>query len=827
MSLEQYHEKYSESKNLFQDQLILILHLRSVVIKPTNFPSGFTLESICERLELLMQSLEPKGYIEQLQLTDWNLVSIPVEAEFLFGPHLRLLSLHKNRLNALPTLVGACQNLESLDLSLNSIKAIRRKELYNLSSLKSLLLKDNKLSFLPPVLADLASLESIDYSGNPLIFPSVEFIESSSSSVRDLKSYLANNRHLIDQHIDSQLQLNLKQAGPTTPSFVRTRSISDARTKSLKASRRMGLFINNSKATPEGSSSTPNQSMDSITPSKPDRKLSFLSNEIATSQETGKEKDSHVTVDISRMLNTTKQPEVIGINKDFERNKASLSVEDHIFDQGDTIDLEPKLSTFSRRLSTLPERPIDEHSRNQLQEKRSDLTKTEEMRAGSYRSNGFDVSPSKATKIPGNGNQVNSLHWPQTYSTMVQVIRKFLFCSREVKACFSRLFPDNRIPGVLINVLLSFSRDYSFLQEIIDNQEAHEENMQLLLKAFGSTINSFKTSLLSCSEHARMVANQVDVCQLRTAYLSLFGILTELNNLHRLVTSTFNLPKVMQLNGKGSFMVSPSLVEQKSKGSQQIHSREHSSEGSGLDMISGDIDVRLLKAVENSTSDALVVLGELTDTINTQVLSNLKVSQPLPSALTLKCKDLNNACNSAGDITRRLIASLHSYRIQPTQQVRKSLWDEINSFLKVILQIFATVKGIMNDGPVLNDVRQSMANLTKSTKEVTILLEVSSLKSSNELTASSLGSNLMLLGVSSNPQVQLQGALSNVHLGNQQLLANVKASIRGQQIVNVNSTILTPQEIYRANVNTSGAFPTIQSTEGMVAIQSANVSPDT
>lgn len=833
MSLQPQHEKYGEPKNIFQDQLFLILHLKSVVIKPTNFPNGISIESILERLEALLQSLEPKGYIEQLHLVDWNLSSIPVEAEFLFSTHLKVLSLHNNRLSSIPTLLASCHSLESLDISLNSIKTIRPKELHGLVSLKTLLLKDNKLSFLPPVLADFVSLESIDYSENPLIFPSVEFTESSSNSLGDLKNYLSNNRQLIDQHIDSQVLLNSKQAGPTTPSFVRTRSMSDARSKSLKASRRMGLFINNSKATPEGISNAPNQSIDSITPSKPDRKLSFSSSEIAVSQDSGKDKDYRVRTDTIRSLTTIppqKQSENLSSNRELERTKASSSIEDYVFEQGDSIDSEPKFSTFSRRLSTLQERPLDEHARNHLQEKTKDGPKTDELRAGSFRSNGFDVSPSKLSKSSNNGNNGSPLQWSQTYSSMIQIVKKFLFCSREIKQSFSRLFPDNRIPGVLFNVILSFSRDYNFLQDKVETQDANEENAQILLKALVSTISSFKLSLISCNEQARLVANKVDICQLRTTYLSLFGVLNELNNIYRLLLSTFNSPKFMQLNAKGSILVSPGLVDQKSKISQQIHSREQSSETVVSDVISGDIDVRLLKAVDYSTSDALVVLGELTETISTQVLSNLKGPPPLSSALTHKCKDLNNACNAAGEVTRRLIASLHSYRAQSTLQLRKSLWDDINAFLKVILQIFATVKGIMNEDPILNDVRQSMANLTKSTKEVTILLEVSSLKSSNELSASALGSNLMLLGGSLGSQVQLPGSVSNAPLSNQQPLSNVKASIRGPQITTSNplssSASQTSQENYRPSVNASSPFSTNQSLEGTTTILSANINPD-
>lgn len=830
MSLESYLEKYSESKNIFQDQLFLILHLKSVVIRPSKFPNGLALESILEGLEVLMLSLEPRTYIEQLHFIEWNFLSLPSESAFLFGPQLKVLNLHNNQLNAIPGYLATCHNLENLDLSLNSIKTIRRKDLYSLVSLKTLLLKDNKLSFLPPVLADLASLESIDYSENPLIFPSVEFTESTSNTLRDLKSYLTNNRQLIDQHLDSQVQLNLKQSGPTTPSFVRTRSMSDARTKSLKASRRMGLFINNSKATPEESSNVPIQSMDSLTPSKPDRKMSFQSSEAISSQETTKEKDVRLRADTSKLqipITHHKQLESHSSNKEVEKSRVFSSAEDLILDQVDYIDPDPKLNTFSRRLSTLQERPLDEHSRSHLQEKKPDFPKAEDTKTTPHKANGFDVSPSKLSKSFTNGNNNSPLQWPHTYSTMMQIVRKLLFCCREVKTSLARLFPDNRIPGGLINIMLSFSRDYTFLQEKADTQEASEENAQILFKALVSTIGSFKGSLASCNEHAKSLSNKADICQLRATYMSLFGTLNELNNIHRLVLSIFNSPKTFQLNGKGSILVSPSQVDQKVKASQQIHSREQSSESAVSDVISGDIDVRLLKAVDYSTSDALIVLGELTDTISSQVLTNLKAPQLYSSALVLKCKDLNTVCNSAGDITRRLIASLHSYRAQPTPPVRKSLWDDINSFLKVILQIFATVKGIMNDGPILNDVRQSMANLTKSTKEVTILLEVSSLKSSNEITTSALSSNLTLLGGYLGPQIQLQGSLSNV--SSQQLLANVKASIRGLQLTTSNpssTTNLSSQDTFRTNVNALNPASANHSPEDLVASQGANILSD-
>lgn len=781
MSHTPYHEKQIED-NPFKDQMDLIIKKKTVIINQSTLAGNTSLESTLGKLSQLLQSLEPAVFLEKLHIIDLKLSSLPTEVILLFSSKLRVLDLRNNHLLSFPSNLNLCPNLESLNLAQNSIKILRRKEILWVLSLKYLLLKDNQLTYIPPALADFTSLESLILSGNPLVLPPAEFCEKNSNNICELQLYLSKNRVLLDQHIESQGQIPSKAVAPSTPRFARTRSMSDTRTKSLKASRRMGLIINSSIITPEGVSvSAGAQSFDSTTPSKPERKLLLpLSSKLESFEDIcDRDSTSHFefprnTEDIPSQLTLVEVCDFQESLKctDIPRTRSSTYKDESIYETGDPMDVEPKLSTFSRRLSTLQERPSDEFSKAHMGRNISELGQIDEKKQVHNRFSGFEFSPYKGTKKPASSEiqPSHDLLVSHSPSVLIEVTKKILFCMREVYGCCERLASES---DSLSEPFSHPSIDSSTtLEESLEKFQVNDENSRPLISALAASVVSFKSLILTFGEYLRSFVNRLQLCQLRAIYMSFFGALLEVRNVFMLTNGDPTSFRT-QHGEKNLGLLNSQQTANKSKQLLQASIKDLPLDG---DVVSIDIDVRLLNAVEYSTSDALVVLNELIHTLNALLDPNSKSLQNLGGSLLMRCKELHIVCSSTMNITRRLTTNLINFRMLQSMQTRKYLWDDINSFLKAILQIFAAVKSIMNDTPVLNEVRSSMANLTRSTKELTKLLEASSFKNTADTSHSSLNSTLIQLGGSLASRMQLPGPVLNPPLNTQVITDSIATS---------------------------------------------------
>lgn len=798
MSQISQHDKQNDLTNLFLDQMDHIIKKKSVVISPSKFPPGVPVEVICERLDMLLEGLQPPVYLEQLYMVDYQIPFLPLEFYLLLSPKLRVLDLHNNHLSFFPSNLGTCSNLESLNLSFNSIKFIQLKDILMLSSLRHLLLEDNKLSFLPPALGELTNLEALEISGNPLILPPLEFRDSSKNKICELQAYLVSNRLVLDQQIENQAQSFSRPAPPLTPSFVRTRSVSDTRTKSSKASRRMGLIINNSKSTPENAFTAAGSiSNESTTPSKPERKLLLPGDGKYEVQKDNEVHDLNIdNENIKRAqinsgsMNASKVSDGLPLFKDAEinRNRANTLKNEILAVQSEFLDSDTKLSTFPRRLSTLQERPLDEFSRAPAEYKFQDANRFDDLKSP-LRGNGCDISPSKSAKRPFGNNSENASHYQSTpnplfnshmtynSSILTQMVKTIIHSLKDIHKSLILLMSETK-PATSMEILLQpFSDEVNGLQGKLDFLGSGEDNQQSLANILVGAIASFKGLLSTLNENVKFLVKS-QTYALRTIYLSLFGAINEMQNAHKLILNGFTSFKThppQQSAIKSSVLVGHSQSETVPKNVLQAQAKDNIAEGYSPEVSSSEIDGRLLIAVEYSTADALVVLRELTNTVNAHVNSSMKNPQNMNPTLASKCNNLHSVCSTTMEITRTLMTNLSSFQLQKTLQAKKLLWDDINAYLKAVLTIFAAVKGIMNDAPVLNDARPSMANLTKSTKEVTILLEASSFKSSSDLQTSTLNTNLSQLGMS---QFLLSTPIINSSSSNLQQLSNSIAAAR-------------------------------------------------
>lgn len=752
--------KYVEIQNAFRDQVDMIKYKRTVQIKLSSFPSNVSLSDIFEALNEICHHLGAPLRLERIILAGNELTTLPQEFLLISGPSLRYLDLHNNAFTNLPSiLASACPNLEGLDVSGNYLTLLPRSVLQNLPELKVLLLKRNNFSFLNPFLGEMINLEAINASENPLIMPSIEVMKNMPGGTNDLKAYLLSHSTILEQQIQHQL-LQLQKQAPSTPNVSRTRSFSDTRSKSLKASRRMGFIVNSSKATPDeaNGSSTTSES----TPSKPERKLllpTYDKNDFISFLQPQADMSFTSTYTLSTASNsrsvspssnstvTTSRP----VSRSRSRSNTLREI-DSVLESNDLADSNQKSGAYFRRLSTLQERPGDEAFRASQEE----LVEKEDSTKSASKEVGIDVSPTKPIlkkssntsqhqSTPANVNlqlQVSGIDHSQCshdLSTALKVARKMLFSFSEVHLSvkrFTGFCSDRKVSMKVVPLLHTTKGNIDFLVETLEAAEDKGENQASIMDAVQTCIISFKQIFSLISENFATFVAKIDVCFVRMVYLTLFGSFNEMQNAFKLLLKTSTPQKIplarnlssLALDGK-SRILQPTFDESANPNQDAVLNNPNADSS----ISPTEIDEKLYQAIALATTNAQIVFGQLTKSINKSAIASANTnSTQMNLTVSAKFKELTSVCLSSMDITKRLITKLSTIRSNQTQQNRKLFWDDINLFLKAIIQTFSSVKAIMKDVPILNEVRQSMAHLTKTTKDLTLLLEVSSYKSMSD-----------------------------------------------------------------------------------------------
>lgn len=765
----------------------MIKYKRTAQIKLSTFPPNVTLAEIFEALSEICHQY---GRLERIILAGNELTTLPKEFQMVSGPSLRYLDLHNNHLAVVPSIIGStCPNLEGLDISENFLSVLPISVFLGLPDLKVLLIRRNKFAYLDPFLGEMLNLEAINAAENPLIMPSIELIKNMSGGTNDLKAYLLSNSAVLEQHIQHQIQQ--QKQSPTTPNVSRTRSFSDTRSKSLKASRRMGFIMNSSK--PAADESNGSIISESSTPSKPERKLLLptydRSDLLSLSQPQvdvswTPSTFTASTASNSRSASPPNTAVVPSTSRPTSRNRSrsnTLRNVDTMLETNDLADSNQKSGAYFRRLSTLQERPADEAFRASQEElvkndMKSDLIKSTTLQA--TRDQDLENSPpklntKKSVGIASLSQQTHgslnapSLHYnidhsqcAHDMSTTIKVARKMLFSFSEVHLSvkrFTGFCSDRKILMRVVPLLHTTKGNIDSLVEALEAVEDQGENQALIMDAVQTCIISFKQIFTMISENFATFVSKIDVCFVRMVYLTLFGSFNEMQNAFKLLSLAAVPQKSMALSKNQSYLAL-SNTESKLRGPSQTlleestniaHDNNSAVSNPDNGISAEEIDEKLYQAIALATADAQTVFSQLTNSMNKSAVATANsASTQVNLTVSTKFKELTSVCMSSMDITKRLIAMLSTIRVNQTPQNRKLFWDDINLFLKAIIQTFSSVKTIMKDAPTLNEVRQSMAHLTKTTKDLTLLLEVSSYKSmSDSLSSISVNSLVNLNGI--------------------------------------------------------------------------------
>lgn len=779
---------HPEIQNILRERIDMIKYKRTAQIKLSAFPPNVTLAEIFEALSEICHQY---GRLERIILSGNELTTLPREFQLVSGPSLRYLDLHNNHFAVVPSILGStCPNLEGLDISENYLSVLPSSVFLGLPDLKVLLIRRNNFAYLDPFLGEMINLEAINASENPLILPSIDLIKNMQGGTNDLKAYLLSNSAVLEQHIQHQIQQ--QKQSPSTPNISRTRSFSDTRSKSLKASRRMGFIVNNSK--PVADESNGSLLSETSTPSKPERKLllptydrsDFLA--LAQPQMDGPWTPSTLTASTASNSRSASPPTISVVpstSRPNSRNRSrsnTLRNVDSMLETSDLADSNQKSGAYFRRLSTLQERPADEAFRASQEElikneMKSDSLKTVALQIA--RDQDLDISPSRpiTKKLAGpppplqnTHSTANSSSLPHTIdhsqcshdiSTTIKVARKMLFSFSEVHLSvkrFTGFCSDKKILMRVVPLLHTTKGNIDSLVETLEAVEDQGENQALIMDAVQTCIISFKQIFTLISDNFTTFVSKIDVCFVRMVYLTLFGSFNEMQNAFKLLTQIPTPQKSLTLSRNQSYLAlnntdtklrpaPQSLPEENASIVQDTNNAVSSAENN---ISAEEIDKKLYQAIALATADAQTVFSQLTNSMNKSAIASANSSSGpvINLAVSTKFKELTSVCISSMEITKRLIGMLSTIRTNQAPLNRKLFWDDINLFLKAIIQTFSSVKAIMKDVPTLNEVRLSMAHLTKTTKDLTLLLEISSYKSmSDSLNSISVNSLVNLNGI--------------------------------------------------------------------------------
>ncbi|KAI3405816.2 SOG2 [Candida oxycetoniae] len=734
--------------SLLRDQKEVIIQQKTIKLNAISFP--FNIYDLFETIHEYLYSFDPPIQLEKLSIQSNGITELPLNIHKI-SRYLKYLDLHNNSLTEVAdSFFENFPSLEILDLSSNKFSSFP-DSIASLHNLIVLSVKDNFIKFVPPKVGEMKHLNLIELFGNPLIIPSIEKIRALQHQsvdlewVEELKKYLKANATLIKQGIEEAKHGDMladSQSTPihdsnnvspdtTPPRITRSLSMGDtSKSKLSRASKRMGLVIK--KAEENGSCENLEEDEDyqdfngntnppphntvrsasaaettfqiSSSPSIPisSTTLSIATNSTADSPSKGH--DPHSAKSSNNSSHTTK-PLVT-------RSRSNTFKEiDQILEKSESVDTEHKSNAYFRRLSTLQEQPLDENDKtnNNHLEPKSTRHNSEtssnlqipvvQQPQAVQRSNAPPVS------IEGSPTRVSASARKYPCSVLIKVSRKILFAFSELHSSirrFTGFCTDKKVAMKMVSLLYTTKSNIDTLVENLELVEENGGNSEIIAQTLHTCIASFKLIMNLLHENIGKFVSKIDVCFIRMLYLSVFGSFNELQNAFKLLSVKPNAQKNL-------------VTEQKQKMSINTN----------VGTLFDEVDEKLYTAIKSACFNAQSIFTELNKDVNRGASENAAAVSPTIAA---KIKELTNLCALSLEIIKRLTTRLVTIRNNASQTTKKMFVEDVNQFLKSIVQILATVKGIVVDLPILEDVRASMSSLTKTAKEVTYMLEISSYK---------------------------------------------------------------------------------------------------
>ncbi|CAN3375348.1 hypothetical protein DIURU_002452 [Diutina rugosa] len=624
-------------------------------------------------------------------ITAAQVVDIIHEFLYSFQPPLEVdqLVLSNNNFEEFPSnLALVARSVKYLDLHSNNFRGI--PELGELSRVEILDLSSNKISFISPNwLRNMTHLKVLQLKSNRL-----RYLPSALGRLTNLNLIEVGDNPLLMPSLDLIRQLQNQTSDLDWVRELKNYLIAngaklDAKIAQEQSTTSHAFSIPSAGTTTITTSSNSgagaigeSANADAIKSARATRRMGLIMKKDDDTEETGSS-----PIQLSRSVSALEQMQIVtpppipksptsAQNSPASRKRSNTLKEiDKLLEKNDGVDTEHRSAAYFRRLSTLQE---SEEATNVPRQ----------------------ISQSQISTLTRDSGNIKPRR-----SSLIKVSRKLLFAFSELHSSIRRFTGFCTDKKITMKMVSSLYTTKATIDALVENLEVMDENtnntsftLEQISASLLSCIGSVKSIIKVLGESLIHFMEHTDVCFIRSLYLTFYGSINELSNAYRLLAKP---PQISIPDPKVAVNTSSSYD-------------------------TDDIDERLYRAIDSATAEAMVVFGELTKAISGGASNGANIA---------KVKELTSICMTSMEITKRLKTKMVTIRNNPSLPTKRAFWDETNSFLKSIVQTFMHVKGIMQDLPILNEVRSSMSTLTKTTKDVTILLEVSSYKSISEVTS--------------------------------------------------------------------------------------------
>ncbi|QSL65030.1 hypothetical protein MERGE_002334 [Pneumocystis wakefieldiae] len=631
---------------------------------------------------------------------------------------LRYLNIRANIFKEFPVILCDLPSLEILDISRNKIRYLPN-EFGNLMSLKVLSISRNKLKVLPIYISKMSNLKILKIDHNPITFPPKEIIHFEGgekemfSWLNNVKSFLSSHEEYFNDHGEEQYLTSQKEKD----NFF---NIYQKEKKTNMSSKIQDPILTN-KTTSISLSSSEKCSQKSIkdTQEKEDTLFSFstLSRKSSNNSET---KDYQNPIKkIENEINTYPK-------KIFHYTETiNSSINNHTTFRFSKNNVQRNTESYFKRFSALPEA-------------KRILLKSIEV-----------IETSRGILF--------------SLSQVYQGIRQYIvFCT------------DPSIKGTINLFLCTANIHIGALTNVLEEHETKDHCMEpsFVISTCCACIEAFKQVIGAFHKHIKKITMKADIRYTRTLLLILYGATIEIRNSWMVLVSalpptSFNvnifsfknhssgnftsshhptfksLSNVSIANSSASATntsnINPNSIPVPSNLNQAELPNTHTSSIITqylelADLSKTDTDEHLFEKILTATTAALSVLTLLENaaTKNTITESEKDHSITTNSEITAKLKELATMSINARSVAQKLKSQLKNIRENNSLNYKRKFWEDINAFVKSIIAIAALAKFISTEFSFSKLILSGLSTVTRSTKELTILLSISSFRSTAE-----------------------------------------------------------------------------------------------
>lgn len=669
---------------------------------------------------------------------------------------LRYLNVRSNVFREFPEVLCNLPSLEILDISRNKIRTLPRN-IGNLINLKVLSISKNRIEVLPAYIGDMSELRILKVDHNPVVFPPAE-ITSHEGGEDSMDAWLANLKGYLRSH-----QVGLE----------RKVEESDAITTDDEGGETDFNTISKSGPSDQGSSRAQHSSSSSISAGVPVQKSSrrqppppiptknshrnFAYHGVNSKSVSGMRSFQPMTpntAEMERSRSNSESERPFRRPVAMQRNRTGLGtlLEDRVrHSRGYSHDYVQETSEAETNLRSPAE--VQQNSRAYFR-RLSSLPQSKR------------TSLNSAKVVEASRGMLFSL------SQIHMAIRQYVtFCA------------DPDLTGTINRVLYNANAHVGTLVDALEAHESRPEGAEAtpVIEACRACVGAFRHVINILHNRIRGLTSQADVRYTRTLLLLLFGASAEIqnswnclnpvpaptpqvsaNSVAAMLTVTPAIltrsiaPPTTRLKSNSTASVTPYSMHKPNESIVMPNSAtipaangiiSSSSSSTNTNDINNntvttstaltnaendqsvDTDEQLYDKISQATSATLSLLSLLGDAVSKSALASAQ-GPATPGAVALgtnmKLRDLATNSLAAGEVTRRLKNKLQSVSMLQDALEKRKFWEDTNAFVKAVINVAALAKSISSEYPFSKAILASLSTVTRSTKELTILLSVSS-----------------------------------------------------------------------------------------------------